>query len=497
MKNGHHSSHTCGMIWECFFPNLTASYKAQFRSRRHRQTEAIYAFVDVLQCIYDMAWWFMDSLAKEKFVVDQFLMGMDSHELNVQAVAHGHHLVEDVLWVACSRETMHEEHKQYSHGHQPTTQACFLSNECTQSPSIGRLIKELLVQLGHDSCDRRDTYHLPPTPGPIGLGVPSRKWSNLHLVPYPEAFYFYCGTIPKLQESSVVQELWALCWQLPCEGFYQLHGVREPSWDVLRIQTDQGYGILNPAFKLGKYHSTNPEGDPKRSAKKTAPVRQSSKEPVSLGKHQPRRLYFLSQAWAHQIRKLALSPGLVTQLVHEDKIPDHPCLTRTYWVTWVTRQQPSWLLAYTHAGGRHKIFDTGASVTMMGQPLYQKIQQSSPLCLQMRDTATQRSRGNPMATFGHTEWRCTGPYMATVVVTVWKERPNLSSSWFRGCSWLWPIFTWEALHNQGTSGKVHPWGTRSSWAKLILPRYIEVLSAVRREVACNTSKCYMQLSMNW
>ncbi len=48
----------------------------------------------------DMAWPFMDAQAKEELVVDQFLMGMESHELSVQVAAHGHHRMEDVLHVA-------------------------------------------------------------------------------------------------------------------------------------------------------------------------------------------------------------------------------------------------------------------------------------------------------------------------------------------------------------------------------------------------------------
>ena len=47
-----------------------------------------------------MAWPFMDAQAKEELVVDQFLMGMESHELSVQVAAHGHHRMEDVLHVA-------------------------------------------------------------------------------------------------------------------------------------------------------------------------------------------------------------------------------------------------------------------------------------------------------------------------------------------------------------------------------------------------------------
>ncbi len=52
---------------------LTATYKAQFRARRRRNTEEIYSYVEALQCLADMAWPSMDHHAKEELVVDQFL----------------------------------------------------------------------------------------------------------------------------------------------------------------------------------------------------------------------------------------------------------------------------------------------------------------------------------------------------------------------------------------------------------------------------------------
>ncbi len=42
----------------------------------------------------------MDSQTKEELVADQFLMGMENHELSVQVAAHGHHRMEDVLRIA-------------------------------------------------------------------------------------------------------------------------------------------------------------------------------------------------------------------------------------------------------------------------------------------------------------------------------------------------------------------------------------------------------------
>ena len=80
--------------------DLTAMYKAQFRSRRRRQTEDIYTYVETLQHLANLAWPFMDYHAKEEMLVDQFLLVMGNDELNVQVAAHGHRRMEDILWVA-------------------------------------------------------------------------------------------------------------------------------------------------------------------------------------------------------------------------------------------------------------------------------------------------------------------------------------------------------------------------------------------------------------
>ncbi len=77
--------------------DLMATYKAQFRSRRRRQTEDIYTCVETLQRLADLAWPFMDYHAKKEMVIDQFLIGMGNHELSMQVAAHGHRRMEDIL----------------------------------------------------------------------------------------------------------------------------------------------------------------------------------------------------------------------------------------------------------------------------------------------------------------------------------------------------------------------------------------------------------------
>ncbi len=98
-----------------------ATYKRQFRARCRWHNEDIYKFVEALQCLADMAWSFMVSQAKEELVVDQFLLGMDTHELSVQVAAHGHRPTEEVLRLAWSLEAVHEEEKHASHPRKPAT----------------------------------------------------------------------------------------------------------------------------------------------------------------------------------------------------------------------------------------------------------------------------------------------------------------------------------------------------------------------------------------
>ncbi len=91
---------------KCFQPrDLTATYKTQFRSRRQRQTEDIYTYVETLHRLADLAWPFMDYHAKHENVVDPFL-GMGNHKLSMQVAARGHRRAEDILRVARSLESV-------------------------------------------------------------------------------------------------------------------------------------------------------------------------------------------------------------------------------------------------------------------------------------------------------------------------------------------------------------------------------------------------------
>ena len=62
--------------------DLTAAYKAQFRTRQRQRNEDIPTYVDALQKLAEMAWPLLDPLARVEMVADQFLNGLDSTATN-------------------------------------------------------------------------------------------------------------------------------------------------------------------------------------------------------------------------------------------------------------------------------------------------------------------------------------------------------------------------------------------------------------------------------
>ncbi len=77
--------------------------------------------MEALQRVADMAWPFMVHHTKEDMVMDQFLQGMDSHELGVQVGTSGCPCLETVLRIARSLKAVHKEEKHHSHGHNPSS----------------------------------------------------------------------------------------------------------------------------------------------------------------------------------------------------------------------------------------------------------------------------------------------------------------------------------------------------------------------------------------
>ncbi len=117
----------------------------------------------------------MDAQAKEELIVDQFLMGMESHELSVQVAAHGHHRMEDVLRVARSLEAVHEEERHAPRSRKPATQTRFVTSGQSETTDTDRVVQEVLAQLGRDPQRNRGGRCRKPTPGPKRVRSTERK----------------------------------------------------------------------------------------------------------------------------------------------------------------------------------------------------------------------------------------------------------------------------------------------------------------------------------
>ncbi len=88
-----------------------------------------------------------------------------------------------------------------------------------------------------------------------------------------------------------------------------------------------------------------------------------------------------------------------------------------------------WLIPITVEGIKTlALIDTGASVSMMGRPLYHKVQQVSQMRLETQDTPRLKGvGGNPVPTLGHADVQVgigDGVYKATLVVSARRERSN-------------------------------------------------------------------------
>ena len=93
--------------------DLTVAYKAQFRTRRRQKSEDIRTYVDALQKLAEMAWPLPDPIARDEMVADQFLNGLDSHELRVQVAAMGIWRMEDLMHLARSLEAVEGQEAPY------------------------------------------------------------------------------------------------------------------------------------------------------------------------------------------------------------------------------------------------------------------------------------------------------------------------------------------------------------------------------------------------
>ena len=146
--------------------DLTSAYKAQFRAWRRQRNEDIHTYVDVLQKLAEMAWPFLDPLAREEMVVDQFLTGLDNHELRVQVATSDVRRIEDLMRIARSLEAVEGEETGRSHARRNPAQARFAEENEGSESEVARIADQILAKIGPELRQSRDPKRRPPTPGP-------------------------------------------------------------------------------------------------------------------------------------------------------------------------------------------------------------------------------------------------------------------------------------------------------------------------------------------
>ncbi len=89
--------------------------------------------MNTLQKLAEMAWPYLDPLAREEMVADQFLTSLDNHELRVQAATSDVRRIEDLMRIACSLEAVEGEEMGRSCVRRGPAQARFTDE--TEDPS--------------------------------------------------------------------------------------------------------------------------------------------------------------------------------------------------------------------------------------------------------------------------------------------------------------------------------------------------------------------------
>ena len=146
--------------------DLTSAYKAQFRARRKQRNEDIHTYVDTLQKLAEMAWTHLDPLAREEMVADQFLTGLNNHELCVQAATSDVRRIEDLMRIARSLEAVEGEETGRGRVRRGPTQARFTDETEGSESEATRIADKIWAKIGPELCQSRDPKCRPPTPGP-------------------------------------------------------------------------------------------------------------------------------------------------------------------------------------------------------------------------------------------------------------------------------------------------------------------------------------------
>ncbi len=111
-----------------------------------------------------MAWPLLDPIARDEMVADQFLNGLDSHELRVQVAATGIRCIEDLMWVTRLLEAVEDQKTGHGRQHRGSTQTRFSEGEGPETEAA-RIVDQILAKLGPELRQSRDPRRRPPRSG--------------------------------------------------------------------------------------------------------------------------------------------------------------------------------------------------------------------------------------------------------------------------------------------------------------------------------------------
>ncbi len=97
-------------------------------------------------------------------VADQFLNGLDSHDLRIQVAATGIQRIEDLMWVAHSLEAVENQEAGHGRLRRGSNQTQFSEGEGPKTETDW-IVDQLLARLGPELRQSRDPKRRPPTPG--------------------------------------------------------------------------------------------------------------------------------------------------------------------------------------------------------------------------------------------------------------------------------------------------------------------------------------------
>ena len=99
-------------------------------------------------------------------VADQFLTGLDDHELHVQVATSDVRRIEDLMRIARSLEAVEGEETGRSRSRRGPAQTRFTDETEGSESEVARITDQILAKIGPELRQSRDPKRRPPTPGP-------------------------------------------------------------------------------------------------------------------------------------------------------------------------------------------------------------------------------------------------------------------------------------------------------------------------------------------